>query len=98
MTLNEIQYKLHQHRGEIKKFGVLEIGFFGSHVRGDARDDSDIDIIVVFEKGKKSFDNFMHLHELLENIYNKKVDLVTQESVSKYFRPYIEKEAVYEKL
>ena len=40
---------------------LIEIGLFGSHVRGEARDDSDIDFLVVFEKGKQTFDNFMEL-------------------------------------
>ena len=81
-----------------QRWGVVELGIFGSHARGEAGENSDIDFIVMFEKGKKTFDNFMDLHEYLENLYHRKIDLVTPESVSKYIRPYIEKEAVYEKL
>lgn len=98
MTLNEIRKKIQENRKSIRYYGVTQIGFFGSYVRGEEKDDSDIDVLVVFKKGMKTFDNFMDLHELLENIYNKKVDLVTIESVSKYIQPYIEKEVVYEKL
>ncbi len=98
MDAIEIKTILRKNREEIKRFGVVEIGLFGSHVRGEARDDSDIDFLVVFEKGKKTFDNFMELHEYLERIYNIKIDMMTPESLSKYIRPYIDKEAEYEKL
>jgi uncharacterized protein len=98
MDVIEIKSILRKNRNDIKKFGVVELGIFGSHARGEAGENSDIDFLVMFEKGKKTFDNFMDLHEYLENLYHRKIDLVTPESVSKYIRPYIEKEAVYEKL
>jgi len=98
MTFNEIREKIIENKTNLKSFGVKKIGFFGSHVRNEATIESDIDIIVVFEEGKKSFDNFMDLHESLESLYGEKIDLVTKESISKYILPYIEEEAVYEEL
>ena len=98
MNATEIRTLIQKNRDALRKFGVIELGLFGSHARGEAGDDSDIDFLVVFERGKKTFDNFMDLHEYLEGMYHKKVDLVTPESVSKYIRPYVEKEAVYEKI
>ena len=98
MNAAEIRTILRKNREGIKKFGVAEIGLFGSHVRGEAGERSDIDFLVVFEKGKKTFDNFMDLHEYLESLYRVKIDMVTPESLSKHIRPYIEKEAVFEKL
>ncbi|MBN2160542.1 MAG: nucleotidyltransferase family protein [Spirochaetes bacterium] len=98
MNVAEIKTIIRNNRKEIKRFGVRKIGVFGSCVREEAREDSDIDFLVVFKKGKKTFDNFMDLHEYLESVYHRKIDLVTPESVSKYIRPYIDKEAVYEKL
>jgi len=98
MTIDDIRAKLKENRDAIKKYGVMEIGIFGSHARGEARDDSDLDMIVVFERGKKTFDNFMDLHEMLERMYNRKIELVTLESISTYIRPYVEEEVVYERL
>lgn len=98
MKLPDLIKKINENRKTIKSYGVSEIGFFGSYVRGEEKDNSDIDILVIFEKGKKTFDNFMDLHQLLENIYNKKIDMVTPESISKYIRPYVDNEAIYEKL
>jgi predicted nucleotidyltransferase len=98
MNISEIRTIIRKNCVSLKNFGVKEIGIFGSYVRGEAREDSDIDFLVVFEEGKKTFDNFMELHEFLESLYNKKIELLTPESISVYIRPYIEKEAVYEKL
>ena len=98
MTITEIRQNISDNRERLKRLGVKKIGFFGSRVRGDETEGSDIDIIVVFEEGQKNFDNFMDLHETLQELYDEKVDLVTPESISKYILPYVEKEAVYEEL
>jgi predicted nucleotidyltransferase len=42
-----------------KQFGVAKIGIFGSFARGEERPDSDVDVLVTFQKGKKTFDNLM---------------------------------------
>ncbi len=98
MNINQIKRKAFEHRDSLKKLGVKKIGFFGSVVRDEATEDSDIDIMVIFEPGEKTFDNFMDLHDELESLYDKKVDLVTPESISKYILPYVEDEVVYEEL
>ncbi|MEW5937577.1 MAG: nucleotidyltransferase family protein [Candidatus Thermoplasmatota archaeon] len=85
---------LKKHEKEIKdRFGVKKIGVFGSYVRGEQREISDIDIIVEFEK--PTFDHFMDLVFFLENVYGKNVDLVTTRGISPYIAPYIEKEVVW---
>lgn len=54
MELNEIIDKLERYKKELKlKFAVREIGVFGSYVRGEEQENSDIDILVEFEQGKK---------------------------------------------
>ena len=59
---------LYEHRQELKRFGVRRCGLFGSFARGQATPDSDIDILVEFESGKKSFDSFMGLAFYLEQV------------------------------
>jgi len=75
---------------------VNKIGLFGSYVRGDQKEDSDIDILIEFEKEKKTFDNFMSLCFFLDDLFSgKKVEVVTTGGLSKYIGPYILKEVEY---
>lgn len=74
----------------LKKYGVKRIGLFGSFVRGEQKEYSDIDFLVEFEK--PSFDNFMDLAFYLEDLFGKKVELITNGSLSPYIQPYVEKE------
>jgi hypothetical protein len=96
MTLKEIRSQIVSNRNAIRRFGVQKIGFFGSFVRGEQKDDSDIDLLVIFEPGKKSIDNLMDLYEFVQQLFHRKIDLLTPEGISPYLRPYIEKETVYE--
>ncbi len=75
-----------------------KIGIFGSFVRGEESFGSDIDVIVEFQAGGKTFDNFMNLAFFLEELFGRKVDLMTLEGVSPFLFPYIEKEIIYEEL
>jgi predicted nucleotidyltransferase len=70
----------------IKKFGVKRIGLFGSYARAEQGTKSDIDILVEFEKGQKKFDNYMDLKFFLEKLFDRKVDLVINESIKPSLR------------
>lgn len=72
------------------------MGIFGSQARGDARDDSDIDLIVEFDQGQKSYDNFIEICFFLEDLFGRKIDLLTPESISSFIKPYIDKDVYYE--
>lgn len=83
-----------EHKKEIKKkYGVRKIGVFGSHVRGEQTETSDVDLLVEFEK--PTFDNFMDLLFFLEDLFGKKVDLITNRGISPYISPRIEKGVVW---
>ena len=85
---------LNSHINEIKsKYDVKKIGIFGSYAKGQQNEESDVDVLVEFEK--PTFDNFMELVFFLEDLFGKKVDLLTPKSLSPYMRPYIEKEVVW---
>jgi predicted nucleotidyltransferase len=64
-------------------------------VRDTALPASDIDLLVEFEPGKKTFDNFMNLSFYLEELLGRKVDILTPQSLSKYIGPHILREAEY---
>ncbi len=94
----EIFKLLKQHKEKLKKCYVLKIGIFGSVLRGDNTNESDVDFIVEFEDGKKNYDNFIELAFLLERLLQRKVDLLTIEALSPYIKPRILKEAYFESI
>jgi len=98
LNKDEIFKLLKQHREELKNFNVLKIGLFGSVLRGDNTQESDIDFIVEFEEGKKNYDNFIELAFLLETLLQKKIDLLTMEAFNPYMKPKILKEAYFESI
>jgi hypothetical protein len=72
--------------------GVKNLGLFGSFVRGEQTPQSDIDILVEFLPGKHTFDNFMEVSFLLEELLGREVEIVTREALSPYIGPFILKE------
>jgi len=92
-TREEILKTIEEHKAEIRAFGVSRIGLFGSFARNEAREDSDLDILVDLEK--KTFDAYMGLMIYLEDLFGRKIDLVMRESVKPRLRDTILNEAVY---
>lgn len=84
-----------EHQDRIKALGVKKIGLFGSFVREEQGVESDVDLLVEFEQGKKTFDNFMRLSFFLEDLFKRRVELVTLESLSPYIGPHIVNEVEY---
>ena len=77
--------KLSDHSKEIKLFGVKNLQLFGSFVKNtNINAESDVDLMVEFEAGKKTYDNFIDLSFYLEEILDRKVELLTLQSLSKY--------------
>lgn len=94
-TKQDVLQVLHQNRDRLKAMGVSKIGLFGSFLRGEQHPDSDIDLLVEFEAGQKTFDAFMDLAFLLEEIFQRRIELLTVESLSPYLGPHILKEVEY---
>jgi hypothetical protein len=77
-TLKEIEAILRERRDEMARdYGVTEIGVFGSYARGGASHDSDIDILITFNR-PVGFFKFLELEERLSEWLGAKVDLVTK--------------------
>lgn len=74
--------KLREHLAEFRALGARRIGVFGSFVRGEAREDSDVDVYVEFDDRQRTYDNFFDLHERLEKLFGRPVDLVTDRSLT----------------
>jgi uncharacterized protein len=98
MKKKEILGSLRENGDRLRVLGVRRIGLFGSFARDEARPESDVDLLVEFVPNKKTFDNFMALSFFLEDLFRRKVELVTTESLSPYIGPHILKEVEYANL
>lgn len=78
---------------QLRACGVRQLALFGSFARNTHRADSDIDLLVEFAPGKKTFDNFMSVCDLLEAKLQRRVELLTRESLSPHIGPHILQEA-----
>ena len=95
-TLNQLIEILSNEKSYLfEVFGVTDLAIFGSYARSDQTKDSDVDIFVELMKGYKTFDNFMDLKFYLEEILDKKVDLVIKGSIRQELRPKILTEGVH---
>ncbi len=89
LTYKAILTKLEENKTKIKKYGVKRIGLFSSYIREEQKPTNDIDILVEFEKGKITFDNYMDLKFFLEDLFKCKVDLVMHDAIKPDLKPYI---------
>ncbi len=88
-TKDEILARLQEIEPQLRALGARRIGLFGSFVKGRQAADSDVDLLLEFEPGEKSFDHFMAISFLLEDAMLRHVELVTIESLSPCLGPHI---------
>lgn len=95
-TKENILNILRKNKGAFLKYGVINIGLFGSYLANKQTKNSDIDLYIEFNPNKESFDNLMAIYDLLENLFqNEKIQIVTNNGLSKYIGPRILKELIY---
>ncbi len=75
----EILDTLARNREQVRGFGVRTLALFGSAARDEATENSDLDFLVEFDE--KTFDNYMGLKELLEELFGCRVDLVIRSAL-----------------
>ena len=97
MKLEEIKEILSRHKEKLReKFRVKEIGIFGSYVKGEHKERSDLDILVEFEEDTKlSLLDIVSLEIELSDLLGVKVDLVEKKNLKPYIGQRILKEVVY---
>ena len=84
------------HKPTLSRYGVSNVGLFGSYSRGEQSKRSDIDLLIDFEPDKENFDNYMAVYDLCENLFkNEKVEIVTKNGLSKHIGPKILNEVLY---
>jgi hypothetical protein len=70
------------HAQELHALGARRIGVFGSFAKNKATPESDVDVYVEFSEGMKTYDNFFALYELLQELFDRPIDLVTNGALS----------------
>ena len=86
LSTHEILHLLEQNAAVVRRYGVRSLGLFGSGARGTAREESDLDFVVEFET--KSFDAYMDLKAFLEELFGRRVDLVSRPAIERSRNPY----------
>ena len=95
LTKQDIFKKIEDNAALIRSYGVMEIGLFGSYVRNEQTENSDIDILVEFYKERKTLKNYIDFCEMIENLFLQKVDILTKKGLSPFIGPHILKEVNY---
>jgi len=94
-TITEIRMLLAEHKNEIvEKYGVTEIGIFGSYLREEQKETSDIDILVEFKRPVGML-TFINLKNYLSDLFETNVDLVTKKALRPRIGQRILNEVVY---
>lgn len=86
---------IQKHQAEINRIceeeGISYLALFGSHARGEAKPDSDVDLLVEYNpKIDIGLTHILRTEEKLSHTLHKKVDLVPKDSLDKYIAPYIQ--------
>ena len=93
MRRDHVLSQLREHRTELAEFGVSSLYLFGSVARDEARDDSDIDLLVEFTH-EPSYDEYCAVRFWIEDLLSSVVDLVINSGLRERVRPYVERDAI----
>ncbi len=94
-TFDELNSTLHAHLNELRhEYAVSEIGVFGSFVRGEQQEGSDVDMLVEFSR-PVGFVTFIKLENRLREILGRDVDLVTRKALNPHIGRHILNEVRY---
>ena len=94
-TKKELIERILINQDKIRSFGVRKLGIFGSFVRDEAREDSDVDFFLEFDLEYKTLKNFVGLANFLKDILGRKSEIVTPQSLNKFIGKYIIHEVEY---
>lgn len=95
MRKDDVLQFLESHKQEmVERFGVKRLALFGSTVRDEAIEGSDVDVLVEFDGGE-TYRNYFDLLFFLEDHLRSSVDLVCADAIRPQLKPYIEREALY---
>lgn len=92
---DDVLKKLEEHLLEIQeRFGIEYLGLFGSVARGEDTIDSDIDILYAFYPDRISYDALFSLHEYLEGLLDRRIELVSEKCMTPQLRRFVETDVI----
>src|SRR3954469_18704799 len=94
MTRSDVLSALRRQAPELRALGVKSLYLFGSAARGEARDDSDVDLFVDYDAESFSFVELIRTRECISRSLGRTADLTTRDGLHPMLRPQIEAEAV----
>jgi uncharacterized protein len=94
MNREDAMNRLRAHEAELKRLGVEHLYMFGSTVRGDARDDSDVDLFFDHKRGALGLFELMDVKERTADILGRKADVMTRASLHPVLKRRIEESAL----
>lgn len=96
LTINEVVAYLKNNKSLFyEKFGVTQVGIFGSFVRNEQTSTSDIDMVVEIEKNRKNIHSFLQLKRFLEKELNVHIDLGFENALKPAVREKIKGQIIY---
>jgi len=95
MRKDEALKLLTEHKPElVRRFGITELALFGSTARDDAKEDSDVDVMVEFE-GRSTAKRYFGVQFYLEDLLHREIDLVQKGVIRPELKPYVERDLIH---
>lgn len=94
MQRDEAIARLKRREAELRRLGIEHLYLFGSTARGEATEDSDVDLFFDYERGKLGLYELMDVKERASAILGRKADIMTRDSLHKVLRSGIEASAL----
>ena len=96
MNSNEAIAVLIAHRDDLRARGVQHAALFGSVARGEARPDSDVDIMIELDPNARiGVFQYAGIKQFIAELYSRPVDVVDRRSLKPHVRPSAESDAIY---
>lgn len=96
-TIDDVMALMNDNMSNIEKYHIREIGVFGSFVRGEQTENSDVDVLVEFDEDSETLDNYMDLKFYLEDLFHRKVDVVIVNAIKDALKKSILESVKYAK-